>query len=69
MFPDDLPGTSLDRQATPVSKASSRMVPKELQELKMELEELLDKEFIRSSISQWGASVLFVKKKYDTVRL
>ncbi|KAL0415856.1 UNVERIFIED_CONTAM: Retrovirus-related Pol polyprotein from transposon [Sesamum latifolium] len=40
-----------------------RMAPSELKELKKQLEELLDKGFIRSSISPWGAPVLFVKKK------
>ena len=40
-----------------------------MKELKTQLEELLDKGFIRLSTSQWGAPVLFVKKKYDTLRL
>ncbi|KAL0295928.1 UNVERIFIED_CONTAM: Retrovirus-related Pol polyprotein from transposon.6 [Sesamum radiatum] len=40
-----------------------RMDPLELKELKKQLEELLDKGFIRPSISPWGALVLFVKKK------
>ncbi|KAA0040453.1 pol protein [Cucumis melo var. makuwa] len=35
----------------------------ELKELKVQLQELLDKGFIRSSVSPWGALVLFVKKK------
>jgi hypothetical protein len=30
---------------------------------------LLDKEYIRQSVSPWGAPVLFVKKKYDTLSL
>jgi hypothetical protein len=45
------------------------MAPKELDELKIQLQELLDKGFIRSSNSPWGAPVLFVKKKDGTLRL
>jgi len=33
------------------------------------LDELLQKEFIRPSVSSWGAPVLFVKKKDGTIRL
>jgi len=39
------------------------MAPKELQELKLQLEELLEKGFIRPSVSPWDDPVLFVKKK------
>ena len=46
-----------------------RMVPIEFQELKVMIHELLDKGFIRSSTSPWGAPVLFVKKKDKTLRL
>ena len=45
------------------------MAPAELKELKTQLQELVDKGFIRPSISPWGAPVLFVKKKDDTWRL
>jgi len=41
----------------------------ELAELKVQLQELLDKGFIRPSNSPWGAPVLFVKKKDGTLRL
>jgi hypothetical protein len=41
----------------------------ELTELKIQLQELLDKEYIRPSVSPWGALVLFVKKKDGTLRL
>ncbi len=41
----------------------------ELVELKFELNEMLDKGYIRLSLSLWGASVLFTKNKYDTHRL
>ncbi|KAL3523596.1 hypothetical protein ACH5RR_016430 [Cinchona calisaya] len=45
------------------------MAPTELRELKLQLEELLDKGFIRPSTSPWGAPVLFVKKKDGSLRL
>ena len=41
----------------------------ELKELKTQLQELLDKKFICSSTSPWGAPVLFVKKKDRSLRL
>ena len=41
----------------------------ELKELKLQLQELLEKGFIRLSVSPWGAPVLFVKKKDGTLRL
>ncbi|XP_074288638.1 uncharacterized protein LOC141613792 [Silene latifolia] len=47
----------------PISKAPYRTGPKELEELKKQLEELLEKGYIRPSVSPWGAPVLFVKKK------
>ena len=41
----------------------------ELQEVKVQIQKLLDKCFIRSSTSPWGAPVLFAKKKDKTLRL
>ena len=41
----------------------------ELKELKLQLQELLEKGFIQPSVSPWGAPVLFVKKKDGTLRL
>jgi hypothetical protein len=46
----------------PISKAPYRMAPIELKELKTQIQELLDKGFIRPSVSPWGAPVPFVKK-------
>ena len=40
-----------------------------MQELRVQLQELLDKGFIRPSTSPWGAPVLFAKKKDKTLRL
>ena len=45
----------------------NRMKPVELQELKVQLQELLDKGFIKLSTSPWGAPVLFAKKKDKTL--
>jgi len=45
------------------------MAPQEMEELKAQLAELLEKGFIRPSVSPWGALVLFVKKKDGSLRL
>ena len=45
-----------------------RMAPVELQELRVQLQEPLDKRFIRPSTSPWGAPVLFEKKRGKTLR-
>jgi len=55
--------------ATPVSRVCYQMALVELKELKTQLEELLEKGYIRPSTSPWGAPVLFVKKKDGTLRL
>jgi len=39
------------------------MAAVELVELKKQLEDLLEKQFIRPSVSPWGAPMLLVKKK------
>jgi len=41
----------------------------ELVELKLQLKEMLDKGYIRPSVSPWGTLVLFVNKKDGTLRL
>ena len=46
-----------------------RMALVELQELKVQLQELLSKGFIRPSTSPWGAPILFAEKKDKTLRL
>eukprot|EP00253_Pinus_taeda_P004982 PITA_04982 len=51
----------------PVSREPYRMSVPELTELKMQLQELLDTNYIRPSVSPWGAPVLFVKKKDETL--
>jgi hypothetical protein len=45
------------------------MPPNELAELKIQLQDLLDKSFIHSSASPWGCLALFVKKKDHSLRL
>ena len=44
------------------------MAPDELKELKAQLKDLLDKGFIRPSISPWGSSIFFVKNKDGSFR-
>ncbi|KAH0738661.1 hypothetical protein KY290_037366 [Solanum tuberosum] len=45
------------------------MAPAELKELKEQLKDLLEKGFIRPSVSPWGAPVLFVRKKDGSLRM
>jgi hypothetical protein len=45
------------------------MPPNELAELKIQLQDLFDKGFIRLSASPWGCPTLFVKKKDNSLRL
>jgi hypothetical protein len=53
----------------PVSSTPYRMSTPELVGLKLQLKEMMDKGYIRPSVSPWGAPVLFVKKKDGTLRL
>ena len=79
VFPEDLPGLPPDREiefeielalgTEPISIAPYRMAPAELKELKVQMEELLSKGFVKTSTSPWGAPVLFVKKKDGSLRL
>lgn len=55
--------------ATPLSKDPYRMSIPNLMELNIQLQEILDKNYIRPSVSPQGALVLFVKKKYGTNKL
>ena len=79
VFSEEFPGLPPHREfefaidvvlgATPAFITPYRMAPMELKELKLQLQELLEKGFIRLSVSPWGAPVLFVKKKDGTLRL
>ena len=72
VFPNDVPGIppeqeidfffDLLRDTNPFSIPPNRMAPTKLKELKAQLKDLLDKRFIRPSISSWGASIFVVKK-------
>ena len=73
VFPDELPGLppyrvvdfdiELYPGTSPISMTPHRMAPVELQELRVQLQKLLNKGFITPSTSPWGALVLFAKKK------
>nr|ADB85355.1 putative retrotransposon protein [Phyllostachys edulis] len=53
----------------PLSKRPYRMPADELVEMKKQLEELLEKGFVRPSSSPWGAPILFVRKKDGSMRM
>ncbi|XP_073035204.1 uncharacterized protein [Primulina eburnea] len=79
VFPDEIPGFPPVREVefgielmpgtAPISRAPYRLAPSEMRELKQQLQDLLDKGYIRPSVSPWGAPVLFVKKKDGSMRL
>jgi hypothetical protein len=78
-FPDDLPGMPPERAiefkielqpgTTPISNAPYKMSPIDSVELKIELQNLLDKGFIHPGSSPWGCLTLFVSKKDKDLRL
>jgi hypothetical protein len=69
LFPDDLPRMPPERvielqpSTALIAKSLYRMTPVELKELKIQLQGLLDKGYIRPSTSPWGCPALFVTKK------
>ncbi|KAI3669849.1 hypothetical protein L6452_41291 [Arctium lappa] len=79
VFPEDLPGLPPERQvefhidlipgAAPIARAPYRLAPTEMQEMMTQLQELLEKGFIRPSSSSWGTPVLFVKNKDESMRM
>ena len=79
VFPEELLGIPPEREiefgidllpdTQPISISPYRMAPAELKELKEQLKDLLEKGFIRPSISPWGAPVLFVRKKDGSLRM
>ncbi|GKF44784.1 hypothetical protein Tco_0131336, partial [Tanacetum coccineum] len=79
VFLEELPGLPPSRQvefgidlvpgAAPVARVPYRLAPFEMKELSVQLQELLEKGFIRPSSSPWGAPVLFVKKKDGSFRM
>jgi hypothetical protein len=58
-----IPGTA------PISNRAYRVSGPELVELKKQIDELLEKGYIRPSTSPWAALVLFVEKKDETKRM
>jgi hypothetical protein len=76
VFPEELSGIPPDREikfvtelvpgTCPIFKRPYRMATNQLAELKKQLQELLDKRYIRPSASPWGAPVIFVPKKDGT---
>jgi len=79
VFLDEIPDVPPERKVEfsidlvprtkPVSMTPYRLSAFELAELKKQLEDLLDKKFVRPSVSPWGAPVLLVKKKDGCMRL
>ena len=73
VFLDELPGLPPHRDVdfgielhpgtTTISMTPHRMAPVELQELRVQLQGLLDKGFIRPSTSPWDAPVLLRKRR------
>jgi hypothetical protein len=78
VFPEDLPGLPPGRDVefvielkpgtAPISRTLYRMPPNELAELKSQLQDFLEKGFIRPSSSPWGCPTTFVKKD-QTLRM
>jgi hypothetical protein len=79
VFSEELPGMPPDRDVeftiepqpgtAPISRPPYKMTPNELAELKVQLNELLDKGYIHQSSSPWGCPALLVKKKDQSLRL
>ena len=79
VFPDEVLGLPPKRDidftidivlgATLVSKTPYKMSTPEMLGLEMKLQELLENNYIRPSVSPWGALVLFLKKKDGTLWL
>jgi hypothetical protein len=79
VFPEELPGMPPERKVefaielipctAPISKRAYRVFGPELVELKKQIDELLEKGYIRPSTSPWAAPVLFVEKKDGTKRM
>jgi hypothetical protein len=79
VFPEELPGLTPKREldfvihlkprTKPIVRIPYRMSTPELQELKMQLNKLLDLELINPSLSPWGAPISFVINKDGSWRL
>ena len=79
VFPDELPGIPPDPDIEfliellpgtgPISKRPYRMPANDLEEIKKQIKELLEKGYIRGSSSPWGAPVLLAEKKDKSLRM
>jgi hypothetical protein len=79
VFPEELPGMPPEREVefaielipgtAPISKRGYRVSGPKLVELKKQIDELLEKGYIRPSTSPWAALVLFLEKKDGTKRM
>jgi hypothetical protein len=79
VFPKELPGMPPERKVefvielisgtAPISRRAYRAFGPELVELKKQIDELLEKGYIRPSTSPWAALVLLVEKKDGTKRM
>lgn len=79
VFPNDLPGLPPKREIEfaeeliegnkPIAMEPYQMAPIELKELKVKLQDLIDRGFVCPSVSPWGALVLFVRKNDGSLRL
>ena len=80
VFPDELPKElppkrTVDHRidllpdSAPISKPTYKMSLAEMDELRRQLDDLLERGFIRPSSSPYGSPVLFVKKKEGDLRL
>jgi ribonuclease HI len=79
VFPEELPGMPPEREVefaielipgtAPISKRAYRVSGPKLVELKKQIDELLEKGYIRPSTSPWAALVLFLEKKDGTKRM
>ena len=79
VFPEELPGMPPDRElafaidlapgTAPLYKKYYRMPSSELVELKKQLDEMLQKGYIRPSSSSWGSAAIFMDKKDGSLRM
>ncbi|WVZ50239.1 hypothetical protein U9M48_001513 [Paspalum notatum var. saurae] len=79
VFPDSLPGMPPERDiefsielvhgTAPIYKKAYRISGVELLEVKKQIDELLEKGFIRKSTSPWASPVLLTEKKDGTLRM
>jgi hypothetical protein len=79
VFPENLPGMpperkvefaiELEPRTAPISKRAYRVFGPELVEFNKQIDELLEKGYIRPSTLPWAAPVLFVEKKDGTKRM